>query len=103
MGLALTNSTMIGWSCPVVKRPQPSTPAVTTSANRSWSQVWASRKLTKPGPATSTAVTCGGGSVVSASARAVASSRGLRPAALAVANAALVDQSPWSGLDGRST
>src|SRR5205823_13940183 len=60
-------------------------------------------KFTNPGPATSTAATWGGGSALRISASCDASSRGLRPAALAATRAKLLDQSPYSRRAGRST
>ena len=59
--------------------------------------------MTKPGPATSTADTCGGGSAFRRSASATAMSRGDRPAAFADANATFVLQSPCSAIRGLSS
>src|SRR5439155_9764972 len=69
----------------------------------SCSQLSRRRKFTNPGPATSTLETWVGGAACSRAASASASSRGLRPTALATVKATLVDQSPCSRRAGRSS
>jgi hypothetical protein len=76
-------------------------PASRISAKRSRQKSGASRRLMKPGPATSTASTASAERRASASGSAIA--RGAIPAALASTMAALVARSPWLGSRGGST
>src|SRR5205085_1024132 len=88
---------------PISRRAYPSWASRTTWASTSYSHESWRRKLTNPGPATSTAATWRGGSSSMILAMSAASSRGLRPAALAVTRATLLDQSPCSRRAGRSS
>jgi hypothetical protein len=101
VGLALMNSTLTFTPAPMSVRAN-AAPAASTDSSTSWSQLSASRKLMKPGPAISTAFTWRGRWALRWSASCSPRSRGLRPAALALASATFEDQSPCSRLAGRS-
>ena len=89
---------------PKAWRPNVSSPELTASLRTSCSQVSNNRKLTKPGPAISTASTWAGRFALRRSVISPAKARGLlRPAGFQLAIATLEDQSPCSRRAGRSS